>query len=209
MSASGEIELLPYPEYGEGKTPGLTTDVARQIVQALELGLRAQDAFTAAKVAEATYYYWLRQARELKVTLSILDEADRPALTPYQQNMLTFLESVESARPRFKLHASTAIASQIQGGQVIRRRVTKRKQPDGSETEVVDEAFARPDGRLALELLGRLFPDEYGRRTLVDVQGRLTMEVTDETRAIVASSFGRVLEARATLKERTGGDAET
>jgi hypothetical protein len=73
-----------------------------------------------------------------------------------------FFDAVTRARARAELALVEAAVRSAVGGSLL-RRVSREGR------EVTEEHFAPPDGRVALELLSRMFPDRWARRQAVGV----------------------------------------
>jgi AcrR family transcriptional regulator len=132
-----------------GRPSKLTPQVANRIVAAIRAGNYMQAAAEHAGVNPATVYRWLA-------------DADRPRA---RRELREFREAVMRARADCEVGMVATVVKAARGGALIRR--TTRRYRDGSED--VEEQYAPPDGRVALEFLARAYPARWARRTSIEV----------------------------------------
>lgn len=134
-----------------GRPSKLTPAVQGLIVEALERGNYVDTAAEYAGVHRATVFRWLQEGAE----------PDAPAA------LRDFHDAVSRARAHAEHRMVEIVNRTAEGGQLLSEIV--RTGPDG--TEEVEKRYAPPDGRLALEFLGRAHPTRWGRRNALEVSG--------------------------------------
>jgi AcrR family transcriptional regulator len=134
-----------------GRPTKLTAEVSTRIVEAMEKGNYLETAAAYAGVHKATVYRWLSDG----------ESPDSPS------ELREFRDAVMRARAHAEHRMVAVIDRTAQGGAILSE--TRRELPDGTvETEC---RYAAPDGRLALEFLGRAHPTRWGRRGSLEVTG--------------------------------------
>jgi hypothetical protein len=156
-----------------GRPTKLTPERQERIVTALRAGNYLTIAAEYAGVNRATVFRWLAQADEVGAPKAIRD----------------FRDAVVRARAEAE-HRMVDIAGRAAAGGTLVRRTT-RTLPDGSVE--VDEQWTPPDGRVALDFLGRAFPDRWSRRTEVTGADGGPVQMTSQTLVVHAQRISEHL----------------
>lgn len=143
-----EVGLFPYVYEKHGRRTKCTEEVVRQIfVHIARDGATAKDAIAMAGIGEPAYYKWMRRGRKERDRLVSLgvegDYKDSELVDPNELPYLVLLEAVDKAIPMRK-----AI--------LVQRIRTAGKDPRNWTANAW--------------LLERLHPEEFGRKTRLDVR---------------------------------------
>lgn len=146
----------------------LTPEVQADILAKLKIGLCWTDACRLAGVSESTADEWRRRGRG--------EDKERPKTPLYEK----FEAAVVAAAPEAKKFLLDKVHQDINGEPFKREEKTVAvvKGADGQLTPVTGVPIwlktvtenRQPNGKLALELLGRLWPSEFGKQPIT-VQG--------------------------------------
>jgi hypothetical protein len=120
-----------------------------------------------------------------------------------EHRYVKFVDAVAHAQARAENTAVKSIDKVIRGGFVLVERPVIGPDglvvlgPDGEP--VVERTLAPPDGKLALEVLGRKFPDRWGRRETarVELSGPDGGSVQVESSVVVSAVAERLVAVRA------------
>lgn len=193
-----------------GRPCGLTNDVHEGIVGALRLGATVTIACGAYGVAIPTYYQWMSRGRlDIEAgEVSIFSEFTEAVRGASHRGDVELLASVRLQTKGRQCRACGG-AGTIRAGDVNGTPTDNRRQRcDGCR----GSGFAiAPDGRLALELLGRRHPDDFGRksRQRIEVVGDGGGPVRVDVRAAaVAVDLNRLSPEQLAALAFGGGEAK-
>lgn len=168
---------------GRGRPCDLTPEVHKAIVRGLRLGATIKMTTAAAGVGLTTFYEWVAAGRvdlEAGVSSRFADLAD----DVYQARGHGDIELLASVRHQTQgrrcrtCEGRGTLPSHQAGGRADDQRLVTCAGCKGS-------GFAlSPDGRLALDLLGRRHPDAFGRKS------RQRLEVTGDGGGVVKVAVG-------------------
>ena len=151
-----------------GRPTALNSQRQATIVEALEKGHSQRDAAIMAGVSESVFYHWCTLGRQAK-----------------SGRYFQFLEAVEAANAKVAdvlLHSALSAATQGATKRVVTRstvRDDKGRPLRDDQGKLVTEVTERdehipPNGTLALEMLSRKRPEEWGRRQALEHSGPQT-----------------------------------
>jgi hypothetical protein len=127
-----------------GRPSKLTPERSRRCFEALAAGASRRLAAQHAGIDLTTFERWMKRRGE---------------------EYANFAEGVVRAEEEAELSLVATAQRCALGGAVLTRETVTR--PDG--TRIVHETFAPPDGRLAVEILARRFPREWGRLDRIEL----------------------------------------
>lgn len=171
-----------------GRPSKLTEETIDRLLKAIKAGATVRNAAIYAGIGESTFHEWMAQAR---------DESPRP-------EFLEFAERIERARAELQVNILDSVMEAVKGG-FVTKKVTRYDRNGEPETE---EQYAPPDGRLGLDLLSRIWPADYARRSAMEVSGPEGGPIELATVQRVQALAGRVAAALASGAEDDVQDAE-
>ena len=148
---------------GIGRPCALTPETAAEIVRAFRLGATVKIAAGAAGVNEATFYRWMTEGRrdaeagESSIFRDFCDEVNR-ARNRGDLELLASVKGTTQGRRCPTCQGRGAVPSHEVGGRADDQRLVRCPACKGSTFSTA------PDGRLALDLLSRRHPADYGRQ---------------------------------------------
>lgn len=160
-----------------GRPSKLTPETVDRLLKAIKAGATVRNAAIYAGIGESTFHEWMAQAR---------DESPRP-------EFLEFAEQIERARAELQVDILESVMETIKGG-FVTKRTTRYSREGEPETE---EQYAPPDGRLGLDLLSRIWPTDFARRSAMEVSGPEGGPIELATAQRVQALAGRVAAALA------------
>ncbi|WP_431977626.1 hypothetical protein [Micromonospora haikouensis] len=160
-----------------GRPSKLTEETVTRLLAAIKAGATVRNAALYAGIGESTFHEWMAQARE---------ESPRP-------EFLEFAEQIERARAELQVDVLNSVMETIRGG-FVTKRVTRTGRDGEPEHE---EQFAPPDGRLGLDLLSRIWPQDFAKRSAMEVSGPEGGPIELATAQRVQALAGRVAAALA------------
>ncbi|WP_433542006.1 helix-turn-helix domain-containing protein (plasmid) [Streptosporangium sandarakinum] len=176
---------------GPGRPTKLTPDLQRDLVKALENGHSIASAAALVGVSDRTVHRWMEQG-----------EADDAT-----DEIRQFRQALTQARATARDILINAAFQDAIGGVEIKRET----RPDGTE----GVQTTPPNGRIALELLARMFPEEWRPVKAVEVSGPnggpVTLNHQTEIESSLARRIAEVKARRAARAEQAGqepGEAE-
>lgn len=156
-------------------TPEVIAAVAKNIAE----GLCNRDAARNAGIGESTFYAWLKRG---KAELArVAKNPGRRKLRPREEPFVEFVEAIKRAIPERKKALLAQIQKAAHGGEEIleTRRIYKRVKVKGGKNdggyrkvlveETISTKTSSPQWQAAAWLLERLHPDEFGKRSRLDV----------------------------------------
>ncbi|MBM0201782.1 hypothetical protein JNW90_00760 [Micromonospora sp. STR1s_5] len=160
-----------------GRPSKLTEETIGRLLAAIKAGATVRNAALYAGIGESTFHQWMAEARE---------ESPR-------QEFLEFAEQIERARAELQVDVLNSIMETIRGG-FVTKQVTRYGRDGEPEKE---EQFAPPDGRLGLDLLSRIWPADFAKRSAMEVSGPEGGPIELATAQRVQALAGRVAVALA------------
>ena len=133
-----------------GRKSKLTPGVQERIADAVRGGAHRNIAATLGGICESTLYAWLKDAEEAKSGAK-----------------KEFLEAIKRAEAEWEQEQVEAIRETAQGGQLLSRTTTERK--DGST--VLTETYTRPEWTARAWLLERKAYERWGKRERHELTG--------------------------------------
>ncbi|NRQ30678.1 hypothetical protein HII36_02335 [Nonomuraea sp. NN258] len=163
----------------------LTPELQDKICRHLEAGHFLSTAADLCGVGRSTVHRWLAQG----------EEEDAPA------ELRGFREAIGRARGRSADVLVAAAFADAVGGVLVR----EAERPDGTR----ERAWSQPNGRVALDLLSRMFPEDWRPVKAVEVSGPQGGPVNVGTDpAIIQNIIDRVAKAKARRLEAEGRAAD-
>jgi transposase len=135
------------------KSKLLEGDTEKLLLNAIRMGLTFKDAATVAKITERTFFNWIEKGRNAK-----------------SGKYFQFLQSLERAKAEGQAAVAQTVIKAAQGGLPIKETKT-RQLPDGSIEVTVIEKVSAPNVTAAMFILERRYPDEWGRKETVKLEG--------------------------------------
>jgi hypothetical protein len=182
-----------------GRPPLLNDELQNTICGHLETGNYLATAAELSGVSRAAVYNWLARGND---ALHDTHTTGTP-IPETEHRYVKFVDAVAHAQARAENTAVKSIDKVIRGGFVLVERPVIGPDglvvlgPDGEP--VVERTLAPPDGKLALEVLGRKFPDRWGRRETarVELSGPDGGSVQVESSVVVSAVAERLVAVRA------------
>lgn len=165
-----------------GRKTTLTPELIETLCNLVEKGNFITTVAAKHGVPRGTIYQWLEKGtaelERIQQGVTPHQRAEQGLPTETSQALYaSFADRVNSARAYAEVSVVASIHEAIKGGVKFERKLR-----DGT----LEVEYARPDGRLGLELLARTSPERFGRRTQIDVEtthsGTVTVEVTEASR---------------------------
>ncbi|MER7362662.1 hypothetical protein [Nonomuraea wenchangensis] len=157
-----------------GRPSKLTPELRDQICRHLEAGHFLGTAADLCGVGRSTVHRWMARGEE---------EGAPP-------EYLEFREALTRARARASVVLVSAAFADAAGGTLVREVI----RPDGTQ----ERAWTPPNGRIALELLARMFPDEWRPVKAVEVSGPQGGPMKlDQNDAVIEGIIQRIAKVKA------------
>lgn len=148
-----------------------TEEMTKEIAGGIIAGLSNRDACLAAGVTETTFYNWMKwgQAEDDRVNGS-----GRRKVHKRKASFVEFFKTIKKAKAQRKRTLLARIQQAARGGEeYTETRRTLRRHAETGQLQVIEETTAvktrHAEWTAAAWLLERIHPDEFGRRTRVDV----------------------------------------
>ena len=160
------------------RPPELTDDVVKQVSSRIAMGLSNRDAIESVLLTERSFYHYMARGRAQQ---EAMDDDPFYEVPENEWLYLQFFQAVKTAIPKRKLALIGHVQKAAVGGnQTVSTTRTYKRLPvindDGSETyenvlveETVRTDTSGPTWQAAAWLLERIHPNEFGRRTRIDV----------------------------------------
>ncbi|TMR90040.1 hypothetical protein [Nonomuraea basaltis] len=162
-----------------GRPTKLTDDLQDQLCRHLEAGHFLGTAAELCGVGRSTVHRWMAQG----------EEDDAPA------ELRAFRAAVTRARAKAADVLIAAALADAVGGVLVR----EAERPDGTR----DRAWSQPNGRIALDLLWRMFPDMWRQVKAVEVSGPQGGPVNlTHNEAVIENLIARIAETKARRQEQ-------
>lgn len=163
-----------------GRPTKLTPELQNQLCRHLEAGHFLGAAAALCGVGDSTVRRWMAQG----------EEDDAPA------EFRAFREAVTRARARAADVLVAAAFADAVGGVLVR----EAERPDGTR----ERAWSQPNGRIALDLLARMFPDEWRPVKAVEVSGPQGGSVSlSPNQGVIENIISRIAAAKARRQEQS------
>jgi hypothetical protein len=134
-----------------GRPTKLSPELANKILESLRAGIGRNPAIEAAGLGRSTFYHWLELGARAR-----------------SGKYLDFLDRVKKAEADAAIRNIVTVQRCAMGGELV-SRITVVKS-DG--TVIERQRYSAPDFRAAAWWLERRHPEEWGRRTSVDLSER-------------------------------------
>jgi hypothetical protein len=211
MTDTGQLIDAPDPRQRKtrtGKRSLATRATLTRLVELVEQGSYLSHAAAAVGLHIDTVYGWLSKGTNERTARTDPDYTPNRDFDVY----VRFADVYDRARATAATRLVGYAHKHAQGGYTLRETTRTFRDDDGREVVEVERTIAGPDGRVALEMLNRMHPAEWGRRQAIAVElpGGRPSESQDDVASAqgmrLSESLRRAAEERRELPAPEGDD---